>query len=406
MSMSSASSRSTGSTITVASTAAALALVPAFLVGATGPFIREELDFGAGTLGLVVSTYWTAMALSGAFAGRLVQRWGGATGLRVGVGLACVALMLVSLAPVTAVVFAGMALGGVASAVITPATDLVVIQRVPEHRLGLAFGIKQSALPAASLLAGVGVPVLALTLGWRWTFVAVAALAVPTVALVRASWNGISSARPLPEAPSRAPGADEALRRLRPLALAMGLAMAAVSSTGAFYVQAALDKGIGAGDAGLLLAAGSAVGIAGRFMLTWKLSHRSNPFGIVAGLTAVGAVGILGIAAAPDVRTLLVATLVAFGAGWGWNGLFTHAVVAGNRHAAARASGMLVAASATGGMLGPSVFGLLAATLGVSAAWGLASMEMLLASALCLSATRVGARTPSPHGAATPPGRS
>ena len=109
----------TGVTITVASTSAALALVPAFLFGATGPFVREDLGFGAGVLGFVVSTYWMAMALSGALGGRLVQRWGAATGLRAGVGLACAALLLVATAPTTAVLFAGIALGGVASAVIT-----------------------------------------------------------------------------------------------------------------------------------------------------------------------------------------------------------------------------------------------------------------------------------------------
>jgi cyanate permease len=282
--------------------------------------------------------------------------------------------------------FVGIGLGGVASAVITPATDLAVIQQVPERRLAIAFGIKQSSLPAASLLAGIGVPVLALTVGWRWTFVAVMLLALPTLALVRTSWN-TGPERPT-DSPDPGGRGTDALRQLRPLVVGMGLAMAAVSSTGAFYVQSALDKGIGAGGAGLLLAAGSALGIFGRFVFTWRLSATSDPFGIVAVLTTVGAVGILGIAAAPSVGTLLLATLVAFGAGWGWNGLFTHAVVASHRQVAARASGMLVAASATGGVLGPSSFGLLATATDLSVAWVVAAAEMLLASVLWVVFTR------------------
>ncbi len=362
------------------SASASLALVPAFLIGATGPFIRADLGFGAGVLGLLVSTYWMAMALSGTLGGRLVQRRGASSGLRGGALLACAALVLVALAPTTPVLFLGIALGGVASAVITPATDLAVIQCVPDRWLPIAFGIKQSSLPAASLLAGVGVPVLALTLGWRWTFVAVMLLALPALVLVGSSWNRRTSRAPTPA--GDAGGTPAERRDLRPLIVGMGLAMAAVSATGAFYVEAALGKGIDAGTAGLLLAAGSALGIVGRFVFTWRLSSSPRPFVVVATLTTVGSVGIVGIAAAQTVVALLLATLVAFGAGWGWNGLFTHAVVAAHRDTAARASGMLVAASATGGVLGPSTFGLLATSVGMPAAWSLAAAEMLLASVL------------------------
>ena len=34
-------------------------------------------------------------------------------------------------------------------------------------RQGLAFGIKQSAIPAAVLISGLALPVLAIPLGWR-----------------------------------------------------------------------------------------------------------------------------------------------------------------------------------------------------------------------------------------------
>ena len=159
------------------SSAAALALVPAFLFGAAGPYVREEMGFGPDVLGLAVSSYWLAMAVSGGPGGRLVQRWGTVAGLRAGALVGCVALLALALAPATGVLVAGMGLGGVASAIITPATDLAVVGQVPERWLPIAFGVKQSSLPAASLLAGVGVPALVLTVGWRWTFVAATVLA-------------------------------------------------------------------------------------------------------------------------------------------------------------------------------------------------------------------------------------
>lgn len=43
-------------------------------------------------------------------------------------------------------------------------------------RRGFAFGVKQSAVPLTAMLAGLAVPVFAVTVGWRWAFGAAAAL--------------------------------------------------------------------------------------------------------------------------------------------------------------------------------------------------------------------------------------
>ena len=50
--------------------------------------------------------------------------------------------------------------------------------RCPPSRLGLSFGIKQAAIPIATLLAGVAVPTVALTVGWRWAYLIGAGLAL------------------------------------------------------------------------------------------------------------------------------------------------------------------------------------------------------------------------------------
>lgn len=50
------------------------------------------------------------------------------------------------------------------------ASNLTLSRYVPAHRLGLSFGIKQAAIPLATLLAGAAVPAVALTLGWRWAY--------------------------------------------------------------------------------------------------------------------------------------------------------------------------------------------------------------------------------------------
>ena len=47
-------------------------------------------------------------------------------------------------------------------------SNLTLAQHVPASRLGLSFGLKQAAIPLATLLSGAAVPAVALTIGWRW----------------------------------------------------------------------------------------------------------------------------------------------------------------------------------------------------------------------------------------------
>ena len=65
---------------------------------------------------------------------------------------------------------------------------------MPAHRQGLSFGVKQAAIPVSTLLAGAAVPTVALTVGWRWAFVAAAVAALTALALVPAQAPGAGRA--------------------------------------------------------------------------------------------------------------------------------------------------------------------------------------------------------------------
>ena len=51
-----------------------------------------------------------------------------------------------------------IAVAGSANALCQPAANLLIARAVPAHRQGLAFAVKQSAIPMSTLLAGVAVP--------------------------------------------------------------------------------------------------------------------------------------------------------------------------------------------------------------------------------------------------------
>ena len=88
------------------------------------------------------------------------------------------ALLAAALATGTGWLAAALAVGGLANAVGQPAGNATLAQHVSADRFGIAFAVKQSGIPVATLLGGLAVPAVALTIGWRWAFAAGALLAV------------------------------------------------------------------------------------------------------------------------------------------------------------------------------------------------------------------------------------
>src|SRR5699024_1411731 len=139
-----------------------------------------------------------------------------------------------------------MMLGGVANATAQPAANLAISRTVESRRLGLAFGVKQSAAPAASLIAGLAVPSIALATSWRWAFVASAAAAAGLAISAILSEVEFQAAQPKQE--------SKVAHRTPPLGLALvtlgaGLGIASANSLGVFFVESAVHFDIPLGTA-------------------------------------------------------------------------------------------------------------------------------------------------------------
>jgi MFS family permease len=339
-------------------------VLPAFLTGGLVVQIRSELDFGSAALGLAVAVFFVAASLASVVMGRVVERIGAHRGMRLSAVGSAASLLGVAL-------FAGswrglvvcLVLGGLANAVAQPATHLSLAREVPAGRQGVSFGIKQAAIPTATLLAGLAVPGIAVTLGWRWAFAGGAALALLIALLVPA--ETIGGVRRLKEARA----GDVAVAPLVLLALGIGLGSTAATPLGAFIVESSVASGLHVGTAGLLLAMGSAAGIVVR---VW-FGHLADGMGggrlrLVAAMLGVGVVGFVMLASG-QVSLILPGTLLAFGAGWGWPGLFNFAVVKTNPGAPAAATGITQTGASGGAALGPLVFGLLVEATSYGVAW-------------------------------------
>lgn len=382
-------------------------VLPAFLTGAVGVQVRADLGISEAQVGLAISAFFTTAALGSMVLGRTAERIGASRAMRGGLAISVFTLLGVAVAARSAwSLLAVLLVGGVANALTQPSANLLLAERVRAERLGVGMALKQAGMPAATLLGGLAVPSLALTVGWRWAYVAGSALALAAFALVpggRASGPGavatggrtparhgttrpgrrggragaVPGRRALPEAgDGRRAGSvrpDQPLWLLVLLSSAACLGAAAAGALAAFLVSGAEAAGMAEGPAGLLLTAGSAMGITSRLVHGWLADRRRlDPLRRVTVLLAVGASG-FALMALHAPAAYLLATPVAFAFGWSWPGLFNLAVVRANPGAPAAATGTTQTGVYLGALAGPSAFGLAVEVGGYPLAWALTS---------------------------------
>lgn len=339
---------------------------PLFLVGAQAVQIGADLRLSPATLGNAVALFFGLTALSSATLGRLVERVGVRTSLVGTMAVSCVSLAGVAAAQSVVHLALALAVGGLANGAVHPSTNKLLSAESARVPLGLSMGVKQSAPTLAGLLAGLAVPVVALTVGWRWSFVAAA---IPTFLLVFAAVRVVAPQEP--RAAHRERGAGIDARLLVVVAVGSGCGGAAGNSLGTFLVDyGANGAGLAEGAAGLTLAFASAAGLLGRVGAGMLMDRPRGPGAVplTIGLLVAGTVGHLLIGTG-HAGAYVVGALVAYGLGWAWPGLLHYAVVVGHPGGAARATGVLMTGFATGGFLGPLVLGHVAHAVGYPVLW-------------------------------------
>jgi MFS family permease len=212
-------------------------------------------------------------------------------------------------------------------------------------RRGLAFGVKQAAVPFTSVLGGLAVPALGLTIGWRWAFAGAAGLAAVAVCAIPSPRTTLAERRR-----ARGQQADVVLAPLLVLALGFGLSMLSIAALTTFLVTSAVAAGLGKGVAGLL------VGLAGG----------------VAVLVRIGV-----------------------GAGWGWNGVFNMAVSSSHPAAPAKASGITLTGNRIAGIAGPFLFALVVTHTSYLVAWLAAAVATLAAATVMFAGDRMLSADPT-----------
>lgn len=341
-----------------------------FLVGGLAVQIRSDLGFSESALGAAVTIGFTAGALAAPFGGRLADRLGPRTSLYTGAFLAVVALLGIGLVADTWIVLVlFLVVTGVAVAVTDPGLAILVGRAIRPQRQGLAFGIKEASIPAATLAAGLAVPAIALTIGWRWAF---AIGLIPLLIVVFLLPRVVRDSEPPSRVAGQAIEANPGTPRRKAIilsAIAAALGTAAASGVGVFLTESAVAMGMTQGNAGFLLAAGSVAGIVARISAGVLADRTGGPqFKLISLMLAVGAVTIA-LGGTGSTALLVVGTIGAFTGGWAWTGIFFLSLIKSSPSTPGAVAGIGTFSLGVGNASGPLLFGLMAQNVSFAAAW-------------------------------------
>ena len=352
------------------------------------PDLRAALDLDSATLGLIGSGSFAAYLLATVASGLLAARVGARRLVVAGGALAAAGMLIVAVAQSAAALGAGIIVAGASSGLVFPPFADAVQQRLPADARARAIAVISAGTGWGVL---VSVPIaLAVGASWRLAWVIFAVLALLATVWAALALRGGVAAAPAAE---RLSASWFVCPRSGPL-LAGALLIGLGSSV---YWTFAVDLVAGEGGASpsaarLVLALVGAASLVGAFSgdLVERLGARAT---IVAGSLALSSSLAL-IAAAPGSWLAVVPSAVLFGAAYNVllavDAIWSAEVFAG-RPATGLAAVMFVLA--IGLLLGPAGAGVMAASLGLPAAF-FAGAVVLVATALLAPAEDLLASRP------------
>lgn len=168
--------------------------------------ITGDLDIAATSVGTAITASTFAMAAFILLGAKIGSRFGSKGVFQIAAAGHGLAMLGVALAPTGTVLFIAQAASGAFIALISPALTVFIASNYKGRQQGVAIGLLAAAIPAAGVLALLIAGSFANTIGWRWSFILVVALAVvnlvlslslkkiPAQALLQIDWIGATIA--------------------------------------------------------------------------------------------------------------------------------------------------------------------------------------------------------------------
>jgi sugar phosphate permease len=330
------------------------------------PFLVDALHLTRAQVGLFLPAAYLGGVLMALPAGWVTDRVGVRASLAGGLGLIGIMGAIASRAGGLPALLGCLLIGGFGFSVLNPATGKAVIDWFPPRRRGVAMGIKQTGLTLGGVAGALALPPVAAAAGWRSALLVAGVTSIACAVLIAVGY------RSAPTTVARASVDPGRLRELpqffrRPgvvvlLVCGLALSMAQSSLLGYFALYGRDVLGLTGVEAGRLLALAQAGGAGGRLM--WGIvsdrffESRRRPGIVISATLAFATFALLGVGGRLPIPLTAVLAAAAGAAAFGWVGLYFTLVaeVGGARHAGLL-TGVAVAFSWSGVLVGPPLFG-------------------------------------------------
>lgn len=373
--------------ITTLSMGLSMFVIPA--LGVLGPLLVSDLNMSRASLGTLTALIFVVAAILSPSAGGIADRLGGRTSVVVMLAITASALTAIAAAPSYIWMVAAVLLAGVPVSMNNPVTNQLLAAHATSSNRGVLTGIKQSGVQFSVLAAGVLLPPLAATVGWRGTLLLPAAFAAVCAVL------GVFTvpATPMPVAHGRETFQLRSAFQAGPVGwltaygVFMGGPAAAVQTYVPLYAHEAL--GFTVTGAGAFLGFVGAVGVVARVVLGWSSDRLPS---VPATLTVLSGLAILSGA------FVMVSAHVGVWSLWMGGALFGVSTSAWNAVAAltivrdvkagmtGRSSGLVLLGFYIGFIFAPVIFGAsVDATGAYTAGWILVVLSYIGAGAVALA---------------------
>lgn len=316
-------------TVVLVTTAAQMVVAMSNIVLSTiAPKVAESLGVAPVWVGYHVGLTFGAAAVASVYGGIVVLRLGAALTTQLSMVFSVLGLALFALPHVGFIALGSVAVG-VGMGFASPAASYLLVKHTSPDRRNLLFSIKQTGVPLGGVIIALTAPVLAVTVGWRWSLAMIAALGVATLLITeraRVSWD--SDLRPAGSLRSAPFGGvplvwrQKALRWVALAAVLFSSIQRILLSFTVIYLVA--EGGYGLVEAGIMLSVAQVGGATSRIPWGWLADRLRSGLAVLTLICAIMIVSSIALILleASWPRPLVYLLFFLLGASCvGWNGI-------------------------------------------------------------------------------------
>jgi MFS family permease len=181
--------------VVLVTTAAQMVVAMSNIVLSTiAPKVAESLGVAPVLVGYHVGLTFGAAAVASVYGGIIVLRLGAARTTQISMVSSVIGLALLAL-PHVGFIALGSLFIGIGMGFAAPAAAHLLARHTSPERRNLLFSIKQTGVPLGGVIVALAAPVLAVTVGWRWSLAMIGAIALATLLLAERARIGWDSER-------------------------------------------------------------------------------------------------------------------------------------------------------------------------------------------------------------------